>query len=189
MTAPLSLLAGSANMAEQYELACISSPTAGNATMPPDEADELIRHGTDLHKRTIRKLDILLLPFLALLFLFNSLDKSNVRLPSRKSILTRKADHDDEQIGNAESAHFTSDIGLRKSDLNTAVALFFAFFVALQPAGAALGRRYGMVLWVPSCMLLWGISTALHTWVRARWQLYVLRVLIGCLEGMTCRVF
>lgn len=87
------------------------------------------------------------------------------------------------QIGNAESAHFTSDIGLRKSDLNTAVALFFAFFVALQPVGAALGRRYGMVLWVPSCMLLWGVSTALHTWVRARWQLYVLRIVIGCLEA------
>ena len=40
-----------------------------------------------------------------------------------------------------------------------------------------------MVRWVPSCMLLWGISTALHTWVRARWQLYTLRILIGCLEG------
>lgn len=87
------------------------------------------------------------------------------------------------QIGNAESAHFTTDIGLRRSDLNTAVALFFAFFVALQPAGAALGRKYGMVVWVPSCMLLWGVSTALHTWVRARWQLYTLRIIIGCLEG------
>ncbi|ORY06138.1 major facilitator superfamily domain-containing protein [Clohesyomyces aquaticus] len=116
-----------------------------------------------LHRRTLRKLDCLLLPFLALLFLFNSLDKSN--------------------IGNAESAHFTSDIGLRKEDLNIAVALFFAFFVALQPVGAALGRRYGMVLWVPSCMLLWGVSTALHVWVRARWQLFTLRIIIGCLEA------
>jgi MFS family permease len=62
--------------------------------------------------------------------------------------------------------------------------LFFAFFVALQPAGAALGRRYGMVKWVPSCMLLWGVATALHVWVRKRWQLYALRVVIGCLEGM-----
>lgn len=40
-----------------------------------------------------------------------------------------------------------------------------------------------MVAWVPSCMLLWGVSTALHTWVRARWQLYTLRIIIGCLEG------
>jgi len=33
----------------------------------------------DLDTRTKRKLDFVLLPFLALLFLFNSLDKSNVR--------------------------------------------------------------------------------------------------------------
>ncbi|KAF2738790.1 MFS general substrate transporter [Polyplosphaeria fusca] len=120
-------------------------------------------HDDALHKDTVRRIDWFLLPFLALLFLFNSLDKSN--------------------IGNAESAHFTSDIGLEKGDLNTAVALFFAFFVTLQPLGAALGRRYGMVLWVPSCMLLWGISTALHVWVRHRWQLYLLRIMIGCLEA------
>jgi hypothetical protein len=32
----------------------------------------------DLDRRTVRKLDFVLLPFLALLFLFNSLDRSNV---------------------------------------------------------------------------------------------------------------
>lgn len=40
-----------------------------------------------------------------------------------------------------------------------------------------------MVAWVPSCMLLWGLATALHGWVRTRWQLYALRIAIGCLEG------
>ncbi|KAL6703809.1 hypothetical protein ACN47E_009028 [Coniothyrium glycines] len=116
-----------------------------------------------LHRQTLLKLDCLLLPFLALLFLFNALDKAN--------------------IGNAESAHFTRDIGLAQSDMNTAVALFFAFFVTLQPLGAALGRRYGMVAWVPTCMLLWGVCTALHAWVRYKWQLFTLRILIGCFEA------
>ncbi|KAI4906015.1 hypothetical protein J4E90_010974 [Alternaria incomplexa] len=147
-----------------YELTAASSASATeHDTMPPDELEETCAVDARLHKRTLRKLDCLLLPFLALLFLFNALDKSN--------------------IGNAESAHFTADIGLDKGALNTAVALFFAFFVALQPLGAALGRRYGMVLWVPSCMLLWGVCTALHAWVRHRWQLYTLRILIGCLEA------
>jgi hypothetical protein len=35
-----------------------------------------------LNQRTVRKLDYILLPFLALLFLFNSLDRSNVSLRS-----------------------------------------------------------------------------------------------------------
>lgn len=124
----------------------------------PDEGPR-----TRLEKSTLRKLDLILLPFLAILFLFNSVDKAN--------------------IGNAESAHFTTDIGLRKEDLNTAVALFFVFFVTLQPLGAALGRKYGMVRWVPASMALWGLSTTLHVWVRSRWQLYMLRILIGCLEA------
>ncbi|KAH9861281.1 hypothetical protein IAQ61_011018 [Plenodomus lingam] len=138
-------------------------PSTSAHAMPPDEHVQTAATDRDLQQRTLRKLDCLLLPFLALLFLFNALDKAN--------------------IGNAETAHFTADIGLEKSDLNTAVALFFAFFVALQPLGAALGRRYGMVLWVPSCMLLWGLCTALHAWVQHKWQLYTLRILIGCLEA------
>ncbi|KAF2845887.1 MFS general substrate transporter [Plenodomus tracheiphilus IPT5] len=157
---------------EAYELtgapalyaAAASAPIPAFAhAMPPDPLQQATAIHHRLHRQTLLKLDGLLLPFLAVLFLFNSLDKAN--------------------IGNAETAHFTADIGLEKSDLNTAVALFFAFFVALQPVGAALGRRYGMVLWVPSCMLLWGICTVLHAWVQHKWQLYTLRILIGCLEA------
>jgi MFS family permease len=63
------------------------------------------------------------------------------------------------------------------------VAIFFAFFVLLQPVGAALGRRFGMARYVPACMAIWGLCTALHVWVRSRWQLITLRVVIGMLEG------
>ncbi|CAD0090761.1 unnamed protein product [Aureobasidium vineae] len=76
----------------------------------------------ELVKRVVLKLDLLLLPFLCLLFLLNSLDKSNV--------------------GNAESGHFTEDLGLPKSALNVSVAWFFAVFVSCQPIGAYYGRKY-----------------------------------------------
>jgi hypothetical protein len=36
----------------------------------------------ELNRRTLKKLDTVLLPFLALLFLFNSLDRSNVSINS-----------------------------------------------------------------------------------------------------------
>lgn len=149
--------------------------------MARDEADNAVAVDVRLHRRTLLKLDCILLPFLALLFLFNALDKANVSLSQARRGVTI-ADVQG-QIGNAESAHFTSDIGLQESDMNTAVALFFAFFVTLQPLGAALGRKYGMVVWVPSCMLFWGVCTALHAWVRHKWQLFTLRILIGCFEG------
>jgi hypothetical protein len=71
---------------------------------PPDELDEQIftarsqmeeyglnLSGTmaeDLDRRTVRKLDFILLPFLALLFLFNSLDRSNVSFCFREQFAT-----------------------------------------------------------------------------------------------------
>jgi MFS family permease len=168
-----------------YELTEASASRATASAMSTDElqnAQPLV--DSRLHKRTLLKLDFLLLPFLALFFLFNALDKTNVGFCAT----TATTHADINQIGNAESAHFTEDVGLDKAALNTAVALFFAFFVGLQPLGAALGRRYGMVLWVPSCMLLWGVSTALHAWVRQKWQLYTLRILIGALEGTSAHL-
>lgn len=70
-------------MADEYELNRTASPTRRDATdaptMPADGLDDDDGRAAALHRRTLRKLDFLLLPFLALLFLFNSLDKSNVR--------------------------------------------------------------------------------------------------------------
>lgn len=116
-----------------------------------------------LDRIVVWKLDFLLLPFVSLLFLVNSLDRSNV--------------------GNAETFNFTQDIGVDPDDLNTAIALFFGFFVALQPVGSAVGRKYGMVPVVPTCMLIWGVCTTLHIFITGKWQLYTLRIIIGTLEG------
>ena len=120
-------------------------------------------HQQAINRRTILKLDYILLPFLSLLFLLNAIDKSNV--------------------GNAGSAHFTEDLGLPRSALNRSVACFWAVFVSVQPLGAALGKRYGMARWVPTCMALWGVCTALHIAVRHEWQLITLRVLVAILEA------
>lgn len=117
----------------------------------------------ELSRRTVRKLDCLLLPFLALLFMLNSLDKSN--------------------IGNAETAGFTRDTGLSRSDVNDSMAVFFFVFVLLQPIGAGLGRSIGMRRYVPVCMTLWGFSTILHILVRKRWHLILLRCIIAILES------
>jgi MFS family permease len=134
-----------------------------------DEGPLSSRHGAEqtfgsaLDRRTKRKLDWILLPFLVILFLLNSLDKSNV--------------------GNAETAGFTRDTGLQPDDLNDSMAFFFAFFVGLQPVGAAFGRKFGMRRFVPACMTLWGVCTLLHMWITAKWQLILLRIAIATLEA------
>lgn len=121
------------------------------------------RRRQPFERRLLLKLDTLLLPVLCLLFLINSLDRSN--------------------IGNAETAHFTRDAGLDEKDLNIAVAVMYALFVSMQPFGAALGRKIGMSTWVPLTMGVWGVCTLAHIWVKDRWALVTLRGIIGCLEG------
>jgi Major Facilitator Superfamily len=140
-----------------------SMPSPSIHSDDDDHGNDSSSHHRRITRRVIHKLDYILLPFLALLFLVNSLDRSN--------------------IGNAETAHFTSDIGLKPHDLNVAVAWFFAFFVAFQPVGAALGRKFGITRWVPTCMAIWGVLTASHVWVHKKWQLVLIRILIGILEG------
>jgi len=62
---------------ESFELSTTLS-RASQSTMPPDEVEGADLVGPGLHRRTLLKLDCLLLPFLAVLFLFNALDKANV---------------------------------------------------------------------------------------------------------------
>jgi len=76
---------------DSYELATRSdsatadrqSPTRGTNNMETDNLidEDTFGRGKDneqLNRRTIRKLDFILLPFLCTLFLLNSLDKSNI---------------------------------------------------------------------------------------------------------------
>ena len=73
------VLASDHSMAgEEHELTEAPTSHASSSTMPPDEIRETRAVDARLHQRTLLKLDCLLLPFLALLFLFNALDKANV---------------------------------------------------------------------------------------------------------------
>lgn len=89
---------------DSYELATRSdtatadrqSPTRGANNM---ETDNLIDGDTpsrgkdhdQLNRRTLRKLDFILLPFLCALFLLNSLDKSNIGNAETAGVYSRTA--------------------------------------------------------------------------------------------------
>ncbi|KAH3904308.1 hypothetical protein HBH56_236400 [Parastagonospora nodorum] len=114
-------------------------------------------------RRLNRKMDIALLPFLSLLYLFNGLDRSN--------------------IGNAETQGFSRDIGATPDDLNLAVSLFFVTFVLFQPPSAAMGRWLGAKRWIPIMMTGWGVFTVANAFIRGRSSLIVMRLLIGAFEA------
>ncbi|OAK94139.1 major facilitator superfamily transporter [Phaeosphaeriaceae sp. SRC1lsM3a] len=109
------------------------------------------------------KMDIALLPFLSLLYLFNGLDRSN--------------------IGNAETQGFSRDIGASPDDLNLAISLFSVTFVLLQPPSAAVGRWLGAKNWITLMMIGWGACTIIHAFIRGRSALIAMRLMIGLFEA------
>ncbi|EGZ68692.1 MFS general substrate transporter, partial [Neurospora tetrasperma FGSC 2509] len=106
-----------------------------------------------LRHRINRKTDLLLLPLLSTLYLFNGLDRGNV--------------------GNAQTQGFTADIGCEPRDLNLAISAFWVMFVACQPVSAAFGRRWGGRVWIVGIM----------AFIKGRGSLLATRLLIGAFEA------
>jgi MFS family permease len=115
------------------------------------------------HRALNRKLDFYMVPFLALIYLFNGLDRSN--------------------LGNAQTGGFTNDLGMPASAINTATSLFFATYVPLQPFSAALGKKVGQSYWLGIIGLGWGVLTLGHAFVKTESQLIAIRLLIGVCEA------
>lgn len=115
------------------------------------------------HRALNRKLDLYLVPFCALIYLFNGLDRSN--------------------LGNAQTDGFTTDLHMPATAINTATSLFFATYVPLQPLSASLGKKVGQSYWLAIIGLGWGILTLAHAWVKTEAQLIAIRLLIGVFEA------
>lgn len=115
------------------------------------------------HRNLNRKFDLFLVPFCALIYLFNGLDRSN--------------------LGNAQTDGFTNDLGMPASAINTATSLFFATYVPLQPFSASIGKKVGQTYWLGIIGVGWGILTLGHAFIKTESQLIAIRLLIGVFES------
>jgi MFS family permease len=106
---------------------------------------------TSQNRRINRKMDLALLPFLSLLYLFNGLDRGNVGNAQTQGSFEAPLcnSHPPDERGTG----FTHDIGVAPDDFNLAVSLFFLTFVLFQPFSAAMGRYFGPKHWIPVMMV------------------------------------
>ncbi|KAL3483084.1 major facilitator superfamily domain-containing protein [Aspergillus germanicus] len=117
-----------------------------------------------LDKRINMKMDLIVVPLLALAFLLQGIDKSN--------------------IGNAATSEtFVSDTNIRETDVSNSVSLFAATYVPFMPVSVALGRLIGPSRWIPILLLSWGAVTTAQCAMDSRADLYGLRLLLGVCEA------
>ncbi|WP_152365013.1 MFS transporter [Microlunatus speluncae] len=116
-----------------------------------------------VERSTIRKISIRLVPFVALMFFINYLDRT--------------------AIGFAAPNGMNTDLALTAAQFGFASGVFFIGYILLEvPSNLAL-HRFGARRWLARIMISWGIVAALFTWVQGFEQLVVLRFLLGVAEA------
>ncbi len=118
--------------------------------------------GSSIERRTIRKLQIRLLPFLFLLYVVAFLDRINIGFAA----LTM----------NKELAITSEQFGLLVG------IFFFGYFLFEVPSNLLL-HKIGARIWITRILITWGILATLTGFVHTVHQLYVVRFLLGLAEA------
>ncbi len=116
----------------------------------------------ELERRTLRRVSRRLIPFLAVLYFINYLDRVNIGFAK----LTMSA-----------------DLGLTEAMFGLASGLFFIGYLLFEvPSNLAL-HRFGARRWIARIMVTWGIVSAGMAFVDSPTSLYVMRILLGVAEA------
>ncbi|NIF24357.1 MULTISPECIES: MFS transporter [Pantoea] len=121
------------------------------------------RNEQDVEQRTMRKISWRLVPFVALMFFINFLDRTAISFAGPNGM--------------------SADLGLTALQFGLASGLFFIGYILLEvPSNLAL-HRFGARRWLARIMVSWGIVSLLFAWVSSVEGLYTLRVLLGIAEA------
>ncbi len=115
-----------------------------------------------LAARVLRKVTWRLIPFLALLYIFNILDRANVGMAG----LTMQR-----------------DLGISARAFNWGYGIFYFGYLLFEVPANLLLRRVGARLWIARIMISWGLVTCATMAVTGLWAFFLLRILLGVAEA------
>ncbi|CEJ82055.1 hypothetical protein VHEMI02146 [[Torrubiella] hemipterigena] len=130
------------------------SQKAGDVLAPYDQIDT---------NKLLRKMDIRLIPMLALLYLLSFLDRGN--------------------IGNANVEGLSTTLGLTSTQYNLCLTVFFFGYSAFEVPSNLLLKKLRPSRWLPTIMIAWGVVMTLMGLVRDFKGLLIARVFLGIAEA------
>ncbi|KIY71431.1 MFS general substrate transporter [Cylindrobasidium torrendii FP15055 ss-10] len=128
-----------------------------SAVFLQDEQDRKIT------RRILWKLDIHILPAIALLWLANFIDRSN--------------------IGNARIAGLEDDLHLKGNQFNIILAVFYLTYLVVEMPSNWVLKKMKPDRWIPLLVFVWGIVTTLTCLVQNFAGLVAVRLALGLCEG------
>ncbi|KAJ2919272.1 hypothetical protein MD484_g1132, partial [Candolleomyces efflorescens] len=136
-------------------------------TVSHDDDDCSYQPGVDVssidEKNLMWKVDLHVLPWLTILYLFSFLDRGS--------------------IGNAKLYNLEEDLGLTDKQYLICLSMFFLPYALFEPASNVLLRRLSPSIWLSCMMFFWGVVMTLHGIVRSYAGLLTLRLLLGLTEA------
>ena len=116
----------------------------------------------DLGRRTMRKAIWRLVPFLAVLYAFNIIDRANVgfaRLQMKDSL------------------------GLTDAVIDWGYGIFYVGYLVFEVPSNMFLRRFGARRWIARIMISWGLVSTLTAWVIGPVSYFSARILLGVAEA------
>ncbi|KAI1652879.1 MFS general substrate transporter [Daldinia decipiens] len=137
----------------------------------PDRADALVTTAevtpesfADIdEKKLLRKMDLRLIPMLAMLYLLSFLDRGN--------------------IGNAKIEGLQEDLRMSPDEYNWCLTVFFFTYATFEVPSNLLLKKLRPSRWLPLIMVAWGIVMALMGIVRSYHGLLIARLFLGVTEA------
>ncbi|PON22055.1 hypothetical protein TGAM01_v209125 [Trichoderma gamsii] len=109
------------------------------------------------------KFDIRILPVLALMYLFNALDKGN--------------------LGNAQTKGLSTDLHFKPNQYNLVVSIFFVPYVIFAPPFAMLAKKFGASRALPLMMFTFGTMTLCTAATQNFGGIFAVRWFLGMAES------
>ncbi|KAL2818818.1 putative MFS transporter [Aspergillus cavernicola] len=130
----------------------------------PEDADFYTNYPPEARKKLLRKVDVRLIPMLAVLYLISHLDRAN--------------------IGNAKIEGLDTDLGLSGLQWNIVLSIFFIPYVLLEvPSNMLLKNFARPSVYLGILITSWGIIMTLTGIVQNFAGLMVTRILLGVFEA------
>ncbi|KFY43166.1 hypothetical protein V495_04118 [Pseudogymnoascus sp. VKM F-4514 (FW-929)] len=126
------------------------------ATMTPEERKALTR-------RILFKLDVRIIPIMALLFLCSFLDRTNV--------------------GNAKVYYMENDINISDHQYDTCLVIYYAFYIASEIPSNLVLKKVSPRIWLPLLTAAWGLVAMCLGFVQNYAGLMIVRAFLGATEG------
>ncbi|KAI9170792.1 transporter [Paramyrothecium foliicola] len=114
-------------------------------------------------KKILRKMDVRLIPMLALLYLLSFLDRGN--------------------IGNAKIEGLQEDLDMTSDQYNWCLTVFFFTYAAFEVPSNLLLKKLRPSIWLPSIMVAWGLVMTLMGIVQNYHGLLIARIFLGVTEA------